>query len=156
MTCHSQEERLNAFVDGELKGSEKNEFALHLKNCGNCRKEIAILSALKKSVGASLSCPETPTNLSAKIIAALEMRRPKEKNRPMRPALAHPFSWGMGLVFAMAMLMIATGIFKKNHPDNSVSLDWILAAHNEYAMSLPLSQGELALPRAERTRGFGG
>ncbi len=153
MTCLLWEESLNAFVDGELQGSEKEELMSHLRSCSACQSERELLSALKQSVGAALPCPQTPPELSMELLKkASEMGRLKAKS----VRFAWPFSWGLGLAFAAAVIALGLGISRQIHPPQEVSLDWILAAHNEYAMSLPLSQQELSLPRREESVRTGG
>ncbi len=147
MTCEVWEENINALVDGELTGTEKEQTLMHLAQCPACQKEKEILLLLKKGAASTEYIPAMPESLAQEIISSLKRKeRPQNQIKhawPLRLSLTLSF----GFAAAMALLLFRSRFFPK--PSSEPSLNWILAAHNEYAMSLPLSQTELALPRAE-------
>jgi anti-sigma factor RsiW len=144
MTCPLWEDQLNAFVDGELHGSEKEDLIHHLRSCAACQRGRELLVIIKQSVSVAIPCPQTPPELSMELLRkAAEIKRPSLKE----PRFTWPLSWGLGLAFAAALIAFGLGIFQRPPQKQELSLNWILAAHNKYAMSLPLSQQELALPR---------
>jgi anti-sigma factor RsiW len=147
MTCEVWEENINALVDGELKGTEKEKTLIHLEKCPTCQKEKEILLLLKRGAASIEYIPAMPESLGQEIISSLKRKEiPQTRLKhawPLRLSLVASF----GFAAAMALLLFKTQFLHK--PSREPSLSWILAAHNEYAMSLPLSQTELALPGSE-------
>jgi len=64
---------LSAYVDGELDATTREEVAVHLAYCAQCREEAAGLRLVKGVLRreAPLSCPD---DLAARVLAATTMR----------------------------------------------------------------------------------
>jgi anti-sigma factor RsiW len=155
MTCEIWEENLNAFVDGELKGEEKEKTLLHLSQCPSCQKEKELLLLLKKGAASANHIPATPQSLGQEIISSLKSENFPPKRNPNPRPFKLTLIGGLGFAAAAAFLVLRSRLFPAPPPE-PVSLNWILAAHNEYAMSLPLSQTELALPSFDKNSGKAG
>lgn len=147
MTCEVWEENLNALVDGELSGTEKEKTLIHIAQCPACRREKEILLLFKKSAASVEHIPAMPESLGQEIISSL--KRKELSQTRLKRAWPLRLSLVASLGFAAAMALFLFKFQFSHEPSRGPSLDWILAAHNEYAMSLPLSQTELALPGVE-------
>ncbi len=145
MTCETWEENLNALVDGELKGDEKEKTLLHLSQCSSCQKEKELLLLLKKGTASAKYIPATPPSLAQEVISSLKPKNASPAPNQNPWAFRFTFIGGLGFAAAMTLLTLRSRLFPAT-PKEPISLNWMLAAHNEYAMSLPLSQSELALP----------
>jgi len=72
-TCEHVQERLSAWLDGELEAAARREVAAHLEACPGCRGELALLSRLDAALG-TLEAP-LPPRLPEKVLARLRPRR---------------------------------------------------------------------------------
>ncbi len=155
MTCEIWEENLNALVDGELKGEEREKTLLHLSQCPTCQKEKEILVFLKKGSASSRNIPAMPQNLPQEIISSLKLKESLSSQNQNPRFFRLALIGSLGFATAIAFFLLRTRQLS-TPPSQAVSLNWMLAAHNEYAMSLPLSQAELALPSVNQDSGKAG
>ena len=85
MSCDKYQERLPAFLDGDLSGPEKERLAEHLENCPDCRaRETRLRKSLQifTAVGQAEAPPTLPEGLPETIAAlAREDRRPRNSWR---------------------------------------------------------------------------
>ncbi len=73
MSCQKVQERLSAWLDGELEEKVAQEMAAHLAECAVCRRELAILQRLHDAL-ANLTAP-SPPDVTAKVLRHLPRRR---------------------------------------------------------------------------------
>ena len=71
--CNEVQERLSAWLDGELALEERREMAAHLEVCADCRRELALLERLDAVLG-SLEAP-APARLAEGVLERLQPRR---------------------------------------------------------------------------------
>ncbi len=71
--CEQVRERLSAWLDGELAPDARGEVAAHLKDCGECRRELALLARLDSTLGI-LEAP-VPAGLTERVLDRLRPRR---------------------------------------------------------------------------------
>lgn len=71
--CEQVQERLSAWLDGELTAAERREVAVHLEVCPGCQAELALLSRLDAALGTLVAPP--PDLLAAKTLTRLTPRR---------------------------------------------------------------------------------
>lgn len=93
ISCPEVQERLSAWLDGELAGPEHDLVAVHLDGCGGCRRELARLRALDAALG-KLSAA-VPPELAAKVLARLPQA---PQSRPWWQSMALAASLVLGLV----------------------------------------------------------
>jgi anti-sigma factor RsiW len=98
MPKHFDEITFHEYLDGELVGASKAIFEGHLKDCGQCRNELAALEALFAKIARA---PEQAmqTDIAAPVIAALR--------RPAQPQLR--FGWLVAVEAALAVLSSILG-----------------------------------------------
>jgi len=96
MGCREVQERLSAWLDGELAPPEGELIAAHLKGCAGCRREVAQLRALDAAL-AELVAP-VPPHLAEKVVARLQGRRGQGRRRPWWQSLAMAASLVLGIV----------------------------------------------------------
>jgi anti-sigma factor RsiW len=98
MPKHFDEITFHEYLDGELKGASKAVFEGHLKDCGQCRDELAALEALFAEIARA---PEQtmPTDIAAPVTHALR--------RPAQPRLR--FGWLVAVEAALAFLLSILG-----------------------------------------------
>lgn len=96
MKCHNVQDRLSAYLDGEVTEGLSRELAAHLQACAACRAELALLNRLERSL-AALSAP-APPDIAEKIISRL--RRPA---RPWWRSLSLAASLILGLTLGGAL-----------------------------------------------------
>ena len=86
-TCRQVEERLQAYVDGDLPSREATSVYLHLQECPACaaaERELRALVALLDS----LPRPEPPPDFDARVLAAVPLDRYREMAHLRRPRVA--------------------------------------------------------------------
>jgi anti-sigma factor RsiW len=95
MTCREVQERLSAWLDGELAPPQGELIAAHLLGCDGCRREVAQLRALDAAL-AELVAP-VPPHLAEKVVARLQ-GQPDQGRRPWWQSLAMVASLVLGMV----------------------------------------------------------
>lgn len=71
--CDEVQERLSAWLDGELAAEERQQVAAHLEVCPGCQGELALLTRLDAALG-TLEAP-APAQLPERMLARLRPRR---------------------------------------------------------------------------------
>ncbi|WP_407312755.1 anti-sigma factor family protein [Desulfosporosinus sp. SB140] len=72
MECLQCIEHLSEFLDGELDANKYREIEDHLHCCPECRQVRDELAALSKEINQSIASIPVPTNLSMRILSAIE------------------------------------------------------------------------------------
>lgn len=93
MTCAPFEANLSAFLDGELRGAERAELAVHLEGCAPCRERLDELKELSSLLKRRLAVA-APAGLAARALRAAE---------PSAWSWARP---AFGLAFAAACVTL--------------------------------------------------
>lgn len=102
---------LSAYVDGELDHARREEVAVHLAHCQQCRDEAAVLRRVKGALRTDGALP-APDDLAARVLAAtaassqpafvqpsFSARRPAPRRLPrVEPGLARRTAVGAGAV----------------------------------------------------------
>ena len=127
LTC-PEENKLAAFVEGQLTGSERSKFERHVSNCQSC---LAAIGFLTRSAEWD-DRPEIPPYLVARA------RRLADANR----RIAWRWQWAVaGAAAACILLALSFAIFKSRVQHPSTSVDGPLVAQNqqtpESAVSTP-------------------
>ncbi len=73
--CLEVQDQLSAWLDGELAPGVMTQVERHLEGCADCRRELALLTALDQALG-SLTAP-VPAGLAEKVRDRL--RRPSRR-----------------------------------------------------------------------------
>lgn len=72
MECLQCVERLSEYLDEELDADEYREIEAHLQCCPDCRRVMSELAAVSKEINLSIVSTPIPTNLSVRILTAIE------------------------------------------------------------------------------------
>lgn len=159
MSCQEMEELLSAYVDRQASGEEEAAVARHLEYCGDCRREVRLLGAIKRGVG-RVPSPVIPQDLRAALLG--EARRVEALSRrglwrrlarEWSAVFGKPLGWGLAAAFAAAGVAIVVRI---SSPGDEIPLEVMLAAHDEYAMTMPLAPRELILSDLPEPAAAGG
>ena len=98
MECHEVQQRLSAWLDGELDEAAGTKLTAHLKGCEACRREWRELTLLDAALG-RLVAP-VPPGLAEKVAA--RVRRPRRRQWLQNVALAACLVLGISLGGTMA------------------------------------------------------
>ena len=98
MECQAVQERLSAWLDGELAEAVGAAVEAHLERCEACRREWLKLAALDAALS-NLTAP-VPTGLAEKVVA--KVRRPRRRQGWQSVALAACLVLGIALGGTMA------------------------------------------------------
>ena len=104
MTCKHVSNRLSAYLDGELAGSEMLELRRHIQECGNCGQEADDLRDLKSMLAAPDTCapaPDFESRLVAHVLRA-------ERLTPTPSWRAHLGIAGVALTAGALAFVLAT------------------------------------------------
>jgi anti-sigma factor RsiW len=69
--CRDFADQLSAYIDGELKGPDQEEIALHLATCNICRHCLGELK-LTRDMLQKMDHPTLPVNLKARLKSCLK------------------------------------------------------------------------------------
>lgn len=143
---------LSAYVDREANPSEERRVDLHLADCAGCRAQVRTLARLKTAVR-NQPLPPLPAEVRRALErAALEAGPRSAWSGPWGPAARAAGALGLarlrpaaGFALAGALGLLAWGGWRLRGPRTVVPVDLILAAHNQYALTMPLASTERIL-----------
>ena len=111
MNCYEFETKISAFIDGELKHTERNQFTEHKKMCDKCVEKLTKIKTMLVNF-AQITTHKTSTNffhnLDKKIQAIENAKSPIwEKIIQFKPFGLEPV-YAMGAACALGVLMISS------------------------------------------------
>ncbi|HVA67275.1 MAG TPA: zf-HC2 domain-containing protein [Elusimicrobiota bacterium] len=145
MTCGQCRENLSAYADGALGPAEKTSADAHLAECAQCRAELRFIQSAKAAI-AGVPAPRLPADLKQTLLAEARRRTRQESPRPSFwsvPAFRYPAA-ALAATFAALIAILAVS---REDRRPSISLDAMLAAHEEYALSRPLAPADIIYSR---------
>ena len=145
MTCGQCRENLSAYADGELSPAEKISADAHLAGCAACRAELGFIQSAKAAIS-GVPSPRMPESLKQTLLGEAGRRARQESPRPSFwsvPAFRYPAA---ALAATFAALLVVLAVNRENQRP-SISLDAMLAAHEEYALSRPLAPADIIYSR---------
>ncbi|HAH05866.1 MAG TPA: hypothetical protein DCM05_04940 [Elusimicrobia bacterium] len=141
MNCPDRD-LLSAYVDGELSPSEARELEGHLGACGRCRSKVKTFRALKAAVSAAAPAPAMPDDLK-RTLRGMAARRGEPAWKRSLSELA--FGWkspAAAAAFSLAAVLAVVWAVRRPAPEREeLPVEMLLAAHSEYAKTLPLAAG---------------
>lgn len=147
MSCDKFEEKISAFVDKELSDSDAEEISRHIEACGRCRRE-ALVQEKMKSVARTIKAPPMPDSLRQALLAQAAKIQRRETFSWWRWLAAQwqipSIRYGAASAFAAASIAFAV---VSSGRDEELPLDVLLAAHDQYSMTMPLAPAEAVLAR---------
>ena len=143
MRCEEMPDLLSAVVDGEAGVRERALVDDHLSDCAACRRELRLLRGMKAAIR-PVDSPPIPAGLKAALLREAARRKPSVA-RGVWPGLAErlrvrPLRYGLAAAFSAAVLLIALRFSAGR--DEEVPLAAMLAAHDDYALTMPLAPRE--------------
>ena len=102
MSCAGAEPSVQAYVDGELTGVDRDQFQRHVSTCEDCARSCRLQARFKAAIRAHLSPPIVPGDLRRRLRAALDAERPA--------GLRWPWMTYPRLVPAAAAMLLLLGV----------------------------------------------
>jgi anti-sigma factor RsiW len=107
MRCEETQDRLSAYLEGELEPAERRTLEVHLEECVRCRQELALLQRTVSTLQ-SLEVIEVPPRLTAAIQADVGAREQFSWRR-LASRLFFPLHIKLPLE-AMALVLVTLGV----------------------------------------------
>ena len=139
MSCQEIEELLSAYVDREVRSEEKKTLERHLKFCLDCQRRVSWLGKLKEVVR-QVPSPPIPSELYETLLGEAAQRRSPKSQALLGSSLLR---YSLATVFAVVVVFILSGFPTGSSKD--LSLEVLLAAHNQYAVTLPFAPKEVII-----------
>jgi anti-sigma factor RsiW len=114
MKCGEVQGLVQAYVDAELAGVDREAVERHLVGCPGCSREVRLQARFKSAVRAHLSPPEVPFALRRRIEAALSEQPIAPRRWPGRPTWFVP-SRMLPAAAAVLLLVAITGTVRRSH-----------------------------------------
>jgi anti-sigma factor RsiW len=84
--CGWVQNRILAYLSGEIGGARGGFIRQHIAGCKHCQKAIEMLKRAQQAVNAALSFPVTaPESLTARVMSAVGDLAPEPPDRRSRP-----------------------------------------------------------------------
>jgi predicted anti-sigma-YlaC factor YlaD len=138
MDCDLARELLEDQAAGRLDSRQAEEFGAHLRGCASCARELRWTLALKASVR-GLPRPAMPPELRSELLRAAQAPR----SRGFLAWLDRPWKAAAGLGLAAACAAAGVLLVVRT-PQESLSLDEMLAEHERYQATMPAADREAA------------
>lgn len=143
MTACIGEEALSAYLDGEAFGPERVGIDRHLGDCSSCRARLRLLGRLQATLRLQ-AVAEMPSDLRRSLqglVPSAPSHGPLDVPAAslwgaLRSNCRWPVLAGVGGAAALALL------FWPLRGRGAVPVELLLAAHRQYAVTLPLAQTE--------------
>jgi anti-sigma factor (TIGR02949 family) len=126
MNCSNARSLLSARVDGELPPEDGAALETHLRDCEQCRAQLAALQSVRTLVAAQATRHRAPADLADRIVDALDDAAPGRKVR------ASPFWRGAGIGAAsatVAAFALGVGLFVAQPSVDDRLADEVVANH---------------------------
>ena len=143
-------ETLSAYADKECLASEREALAAHLPACPACARTLRGIAAERRAL-AALAVPAAPADLEESLLAlAPRTGRWGALLAELRAGLFQP----SGAIAAAALAAAALMLWTRQEPapvvaELEVPVEVLMAAHQRYALSMPLAPPETAPPPAQ-------
>ncbi len=143
MSCEMMRELLEAYADRQASAAEAAQVESHLESCAACRKGLRWIAASKIAIR-QVETPAMPKDLKRALLEEAARRQPAVQMGWLRILCElwqkHPWQAGLATACAAAAVLL---IARLSGPrSETLPLDVVLAAHNEYARTLPLANEE--------------
>ena len=102
MTCEEFEDRLGAYIDGELDAAARQGMEEHLRECPACRSSYARQRALSAALRKQLPTFEAPDLLRARVEGVLRGAHSEQVTTPTR-------RWRWAAIAASALFVVTAG-----------------------------------------------
>ncbi|MBI4387368.1 MAG: zf-HC2 domain-containing protein [Elusimicrobia bacterium] len=145
MSCEP-EDVLSAYADGELDPARRARVDAHVSGCGSCKTTVRLFARFKEGLR-SEAAPEMPASLRRSLE---EMVGARDAPTGWLDRLASSnFVWRRAVVAALcACAVLAAALWRGSvFGDVEVPMDLVLAAHDRYALTMPLASQETILAR---------
>ncbi|MFA5139303.1 MAG: zf-HC2 domain-containing protein [Elusimicrobiota bacterium] len=150
MRCPDNEQ-WSAYADREAEPEEARSLEAHLSGCEVCRLTLRSLRAAKRVLGAE-PVPAMPADLRRSLRRSIRDMRPAPDERSWRILLGGWLRPAAAFSLAAAALLFVLWM-KRPVPRpteaQAVPADLLLAAHDRFAMTIPLASAEVIVS-AER------
>lgn len=145
--CEELEELLEAYARKEISAAEHKTVSHHLESCAGCRKQLRWIEA-SKAVIRGVPAPAMPADLKRALLdEAARHRRAKEAGWLGRAGefwRTRPWEIGFAAAFAAAAVVLVGRFYVSD--TQPLPLGAVLAAHNDYVRTMPLSSQEPLVP----------
>ncbi|HEY8258961.1 MAG TPA: anti-sigma factor [Gemmatimonadales bacterium] len=139
MTHPDVEAQIDAYLDGELAGSDAAELEGHLATCAGCERFRAGRLALRAAIAAQMPALEAPDALRARVRAAL--RKEAASQSPGRSFTRGAWRW-MALAASLAAVAVGSWRLGSARTASTILTDEVLASHVRSLMPGHLSDVE--------------
>jgi anti-sigma factor (TIGR02949 family) len=136
MTCAEADAFIQAYIDGELAGVDREGLERHFVSCSGCARRARLESRFKAAVRAHLPRPQVPAELTQRLQAALT----SQPIAPRRWTMPAWFSYSR-MVPAAAAVLVLIGITATVRHRQSMVLE---QAERSYHRELPMDVTDCA------------
>jgi anti-sigma factor RsiW len=146
--CQDMGQLLEAYADEEVTAAERKIVSLHVHSCPLCRKKLRWIEATKASLR-GVAAPAMPADLKRTLLdEAARHRRAKEVPGFLGrlQGIWHTRPWEIGFAAAFAATALIVAARLSVGETVVLPLDSVLAAHNDYVRTMPLSSQDQLLP----------
>lgn len=148
MKNHIQGKKISAYADGELLPEERKKIALHISQCGKCKKLLKNSRQINHLFTQNKQKILTPPFLEKKILNSLKAKKTKASSKSsfirLRPSFQFIFFslFLMGFVFGLFLGNELSPLLLYNKTDSEIVVDFFQQDLSPYT------------PLAEFTLGF--
>lgn len=137
--CMWTQERIEAYIDGDLPGEEAARLDEHLQGCTVCSTELALASELRQTLN-TLPQQSCPDRVSDAVMDQVHADLRAERWRRVRDGLAgwlHP-AWRPAMATAVLAVLLVAALFlsRPEQPASRFSAEEVAAAEVEAKWAL--------------------
>ena len=138
MRCETTEERLSAYLDGELSSREQIEIDEHLRACSSCAREYEQLKTMARAYRGL--CHELPSDMWAGVHERIGQESTDGRYESIREWFSP--AWRPLAMTALLVFGLFT-YFWFTQPADELPLDYYLEAYSDFASTASLTPDSL-------------
>jgi anti-sigma factor RsiW len=109
MRCEKVKESLEAYVEGELVESEREEMEAHISHCQSCKQELALAQSIPRLIG-SLPTPPVPEDIIPDTLRRLREKSAAKRRWLRAFGMISPRKWQFAVVGSLLIAVLVFGI----------------------------------------------
>jgi RNA polymerase sigma factor (sigma-70 family) len=136
MRCEKVKESLEAYVEGELGKSEREELETHISNCESCKRELTLTQSIPRLIS-SLPKPPVPEDIIPDTLKRLREKSATKRRWLRAIGMISPRKWQFAVVGSLLISVLIFGIsYQMTNRNSGITEAEVVSAAQDIKLAL--------------------